>query len=376
MGANNGILTIDLDAVAGNYAILQARAAPGCRAGAALKANAYGLGAAQVAPVLYDAGCRDFFVATPEEAADLKDLPADARIIVLNGYYASAADLYAQRGLIPALGSFSEIEGFKTLAARLGRSLPAYLSFNTRMNRLGLGTVETEKLLGDLSMLDSLEIAGVMSHFACADEPDHPMNEEQYQVFADIARHFPRAAKSLANSSGIFRDRKYHFDLVRPGMALYGLNPVPEQENPMQPVVSLNVPVIRTRLVYKDARIGYNATYRFDKDSWVATLSAGYADGLFRSLSNRGVFYWQGIACPVRGRISMDLISVDLSAVPEGKRPKPGDMMEVIGPHQSADDLAAQAGTIGYEILTALGPRYRRDYIGQSRIPALASLSS
>ena len=256
-----------------------------------------------------------------------------------------------------------EIEAYKKLGAKTGEKLPAYLSFNTRMNRLGLGSVETEKLLGEMSMLDGINVIGILSHFACADEAGNPMNDIQYNLFNDIAKAFPNAQKSLCNSSGIFRDPKYHFDLARSGMALYGLNPTPETTNPMEPVVRLEASVVRVRLVYKDASVGYNATYRFDKNTWLATLAVGYADGISWHLSNKGVFYWKGYPCPIRGRVSMDLTTIDLSAVPEGQRPKPGDVIEILGPHQSANDLAKAAGTIGYEILTSLGSRYERRYI-------------
>lgn len=363
MSKSGGILTIDLAALRANYQTLRARVAPSVNVAAVVKANGYGLGAAKVAEALIPEGCRDFFVSSLEEGLALREGLKIGRIYVLNGFYASGADLYAQHNLVPVLGSFMEIESYKKLGAKLGRKLPAYLSFNTRMNRLGLGSVETEKLLREMDMLEGLDVIGVMSHFACADEPGHPLSDTQYGVFKEIAAAFPGAKKSLCNSSGIFRDPKYHFDLARPGMALYGLNPTPEAKNPMRPVVTLKVPIVRTRIVYKDASVGYGATYKFEKDTPLATVSAGYADGIFWSLGNKGKLYWQGYACPIRGRVSMDLTTVDLSAVPESQRPRPGDFMEVIGAQQSADALAHDAGTIGYEVLTALGNRYDRVYL-------------
>ncbi|MCC7305093.1 MAG: alanine racemase [Alphaproteobacteria bacterium] len=357
-------LTIDLGAVRQNYRILQAKFKGAI--GGVVKANGYGLGAQEIAGALYREGCRDFFVSSLEEGVRLRKYIQDARVIVLNGFYGSGADLYAGHNLVPAIGSFMEIEGYKKLGQKHGKKLEAWLSFNTRMNRLGLGAVETEKLLENMEMLEGINVTGIMSHFACADEAGHPLNDTQYEIFDKIARHFPQAKKSLCNSSAIFRDVKYHYDIARPGMALYGLNPTPEAKNPMQPVVSLQVPVIRVRLVYKDAVVGYGATYKFDRDTWIATVAAGYADGIFRSLSNKGALYWKGYRCPIRGRVSMDLTTVDLSAVPESERPKPGDSMELIGGHQGADDLARDAGTIGYEILTALGQRYKRNYVGST----------
>jgi len=361
---NHGILTIDLDAVVHNYNVLKAQAFPRVRTAAAVKANGYGLGAVEVSRALAGAGCADFFVASVEEGIAVRQALKSVRIFILNGFYNSAADSYVEYNLIPMLGSFLEIENYKKLSAKHGKKLDAFLSFNTRLNRLGLGSVETEKLMADLSMLNGINVEGIMSHFACADEKDHPMNETQFKIFDDIAKHFPNAEKTLANSSAIFRDKKYHYDLLRPGMALYGLNPTPEVKNPMRAVVSLNVPVIRVRLIYKGASVGYGATWTADKDTPLATVSAGYADGIPRHLSNKGALYWKGYRCPIRGRVSMDLTTVDLSAIPENERPRPGDSMELLGQHQSADELANDAGTIGYEILTSLGHRYGRQYIG------------
>lgn len=355
----DGRLTIDLGALRANYAQLCAMTGKGCTVAAALKANAYGLGAVEVAGALLKAGCRDFFVAHLDEALDLRAHYKDCNIYVLNGFYASRGDLYLTNNLIPVLGSFMEIEAYK----KLGANLPAFLNFNTRMNRLGLGTAEQEDLWKNPEKLSGIAIKGVMSHLACADEPDHEMNKIQLELFQDIAGHFPEAVKSLANSSGIFLGKDYHFDLARPGAALYGINPTPGKPNPMKPVVSLEVPIMRVRLVYKGATAGYGATYHFERDSQIATVSAGYADGIFRYLSNKGAFYWHGMRCPIRGRVSMDLTTVDLSDVPENNRPRPGDVMEILGPHQSADDLARDAETIGYEVLTNLGNRYKRQYV-------------
>lgn len=360
---NNGILNIDLGASTLNYSLLQGLAAPRARVGAVVKANAYGLGAVALAGALASAGCRDFFVASVEEGINVRAALPSGRVYILNGFYNSAAAEYAEHNLIPLLGSFSEIEKYKKLSAKYGKKLEAFLSFNTRLNRLGLGSVETEKLIADMAMLDGITVTGIMSHFACADEKDHQMNEAQYKIFNEIAAHFPHTEKTLANSSAIFRDKKYHYDLLRPGMAIYGLNPTPESKNPMRPVVSLHVPIIRTRLIYKGASVGYGAAWTAEKDTWLATVSAGYADGIMRHLGNRGALYWKGHRCPIRGRVSMDLTTVDLSGVPESERPRPGAFMEVLGQHQSADDLARDADTIGYEILTTLGQRYERQYI-------------
>lgn len=358
-----GKLTIDLGAVRHNYRLLKSRVANGCIVAAAVKANAYGLGAHEIVGALLKEGCNDFFVAGPDEALRLRAQYNSGNIYVLSGFYQTRAEIYPAHNLIPVLGSFMEIKAYSALALAHNKMLPALLQFNTRMNRMGLGAVETQELLSNKAMLEGIDLRGIISHLACADEPDHPMNEAQYQAFKEIAGHFPNTPKSLANSSGIFLGDRYHFDMVRPGMALYGLNPTPGKENPMRSVATLSVPIMRVRLVYKEAHVGYGATYTFDKDSWIATVSAGYADGIFRSLSNQGALYWRGIRLPIRGHVSMDLTTVDLSDVPESQRPKPGDYLEVLGPHQSADDLGRDAGTIGYEVLTHLGNRYERRYV-------------
>jgi alanine racemase len=361
-----GKLTIDCAALRSNYTLLRQKVGKKVDIAAVVKANAYGLGAIPITRELASIGCTRFFVANIAEALSLREHFPSITILILNGFYKTHADLYIKHNLTPVIGSFDEIESYKHLAKKTGKNLPAYLHFNTRMNRLGLGAVETEKLLKNLSMLDGLNIECIMSHLACADEASHPLNEIQLETFKKIIKYFPDILHSLANSSAIFRGNTYHFDLVRPGMALYGLNPTPETTSPMQPVITLTAPVIRTRTVYKDAYIGYGATYQFEKDTPLATLAIGYADGLHWCLSNQGTLYWQGIPCPIRGRISMDLTTIDLSSIPENQRPKPGDRIEIIGPSQSPADLAAKAHSFDYEILTSLGNRYERHYINQT----------
>ncbi|MBL4804674.1 MAG: alanine racemase [Alphaproteobacteria bacterium] len=361
-----GLLTIDLKAVRENYRTLKALADKGCEVGAVVKAESYGLGAAKVSDALYKEGCRTFFIAKAHEIESLTDLPADTRVIVLNGYDPDYASLYATHQMIPTLGSLYEVEAYQSHQDL--KHKPCFLKFCTEMNRAGLDKDEREAILADPSVLEGLDLKGLMAHFACADEPEHPMTEEQYETYSAIVPAFEEQydglERSLSNSFGMFRDDKYHFDLARPGMSLYGLNPTPyKKDNPMKPVVDLKLSVIRTRLIPKGEFTGYGATYRFEKDTPVALLSSGYADGIYRTLSNKGKVFWNGIVCPIRGRVSMDMIVVDLSDVPEADRPQAGQMMELIGPHQDADALADVAGTIGYEILTSLGDRYKRIYL-------------
>jgi alanine racemase len=233
---------------------------------------------------------------------------------------------------------------------------PSIVHIDTGMNRLGLGGSATEKFIEKAG-----DGAGhtILSHFASADLDDTPLTARQHAAFDAVARRLPKARRSLANSAGIFRDAAYHYDLVRPGMALYGLNPV-SGANPMRPVVSLAARILQTRDVRAGETCGYCATYAFPRDTATATLALGYADGIPRSLSNSGAFYIDGVACPIRGRVSMDLVIIEVGHLK--RRPQAGEYAEILGPHQDADTLAASAGTIGYEILTGLGPRYTRVY--------------
>jgi alanine racemase len=333
---------------------------PDCAAAVVVKANAYGLGVAPVAAALQKAGADKFFIATLAEALELRTIVGKKPdIYMLHGFEEAGCDLYKAEAITPVLSSVHEIESYAAFAAREETAFPAVIHIDTGMNRLGLKKQDMEKTA---SKLGSIDLRYVMSHFACADEKNHPMNEAQYKAFQAAAQMFPGTKKSLANSAGIFRSPEYHFDMIRPGMSLYGLNPTPETKNPMHPAIELAVEILQVKDTEDGETCGYNATYRFKKKQKLAIVSMGYADGFPRSLSNTGALYWKGHKCPLRGRVSMDLTTVDLSAVPENDLPGPGDMLEVIGPNQSADDLAADAGTIGYEILTSLSRRYQRIY--------------
>lgn len=352
-------LTVSLSALTENYTLL-------CNQGRAsvapvLKADAYGLGAAQAFKALLKQGATQFFVATPAEGAELRALDNTADLFILGGFYEGADDAYLQGRLIPVLNSLEEIARWSALAKKTGRALPAAIHFDTGMNRLGLGA-ETERLLADPSLLEGLDLKLIMSHFACSDEKDHVMNARQAAAFAKIAAAFPHIRKSLCNSSGIFRDKNWHYDLLRPGFALYGGNPTPEATNPMRRVVDLSVRILQTRCVKAGETAGYGATHIFQNDTTLATVALGYADGFHRAGSSRAKLYWNGQPCPIVGRVSMDLIIVDTGGLKNGQ-PKTGDALEVLGPHQSIDELAADLGTIGYEIITSLGKRYERAYI-------------
>ena len=358
----SGYLTIDLAALADNYRLLGAKVAP-AKASAVVKADAYGLGAARVVPVLYAAGCRDFFVAHFGEALPLRPLlPPDAHLFVLNGLQPGNEAVAADTDIIPVINSLEQLAAWKAVALNRGTRLPAVLQFDTGMSRLGLPPDEADALAADPAALDSLDLLFIMSHLASADEPDNDQNESQRSAMAAIAERYPRTTLCFANSGGVFLGAPYHGVLVRPGVALYGGAPTAGTANPMKPVVRLDVAVVQTRTVPAGARVGYGGTFTAKNEMRLATIAAGYADGLHRCLSDRGAVFYNGTRLPIVGRVSMDSMTVDISALPPGTL-RLGSLVEVIGPHQTLEDLASAAGTISYEILTSLGRRYHRDYL-------------
>ncbi len=374
--AQTAILTIDLAAIAANYRILAEQVAHATCA-AAVKADAYGLGAAMVAPVLYREGCRHFFVATVDEGLALRQvLPhgsPQALIYILNGLPPGAAATLSSAELVPVLCSFEQIEDWRKFCMTSGRQKPAALQIDTGISRLGLTQGDVVRLATDPRLLRGFPLVHVMSHLACGDEPASPMNDQQLMLFRTLIERFPwpgngpgqRPSFGISASSGIFLGTDFHFDLVRPGAALYGLEPVAGRPNPMRPVVRLQGKILQIRDVDVGMTVGYGATHRFEGPSRLATIGVGYADGIFRSLGNRGAVFVAGERAPVVGRISMDLMTVDVGRVPSAAL-TPG-VVDIIGPEQSVDDIARSAGTIGYEILTALGKRYQRRYLSDTR---------
>lgn len=352
-------LTVDLTALAGNYRII--RALGGAEVAGVVKADGYGLGAGPVAAALAGEGCTQFFVATPDEGAALRAELPDAQIAIMGGLYQGAEEFYLANHLIPVINGPDELTRWRTFSQNESFALPCWLHVDTGMNRLGFGAADWAALSAEPDQILPLHLIGVMSHFACSDEKDHAMNAAQAAAFAKAAQAFPDAQKSLCNSSGCFRDTAWHHDLLRPGYALYGGNPTPEAANPMKRVVTLEVPVLQTHRVAKGQTVGYSATHSFTQDSETATIALGYADGFLRSGSSRAQVYYKGQACPVLGRVSMDLVTIGTGHLTD--KPAIGGMIEILGPHQGIDRLAAAMGTIGYEILTALGSRYQRDYI-------------
>jgi alanine racemase len=357
-GGARAVLTIDLGAIAENYRRLQ-RAAPGSEIAGVVKANAYGLGAGEVARTLWQAGCEKFFVAHGDEGLALREQLPDARIYVLNGLPSQPEAIEA--GLIPVLNHLDELQRHAALARASGRRLPAALHVDTGMWRLGFS--EAEILALDHAMLASLDLRLVMSHLACADEPAHPLNELQRTRFEQLRASLPAAPASLANSSGIFLGAAFHHQLCRAGVALYGVNPTPGRQNPMAPVVTLEAPVLQVYEVDRHGTVGYGASFAIRPGARIATVPVGYADGYLRAAGNRATVRIAGRPVPLAGRVSMDLITLDVSALP-ADAVRPGTMALLIGGPDGLDELAEAAGTIGYELLCRLGTRFTRRYIG------------
>jgi alanine racemase len=344
---------------------LSARAAP-AETAAVVKADAYGLGVARVAPALWRAGCRRFFVAHVDGGIALRHLLRDAWIAVLFGVAEDETDAFDRYDLVPVLNHLGQIEAWAD-AARDGHVRSAVLQVDTGMTRLGLPADELARLNAEPARLRGLDIAYVMRHLACAEQTSHPEHEAPRLAFnekrAVLAAHVRRRAASLANSSGIFLGRDFHHQMVRPGAALYGVNPTPHAPNPMAEVVNLKAKIVQVQSVDSGQTVGYGATHRVERPSRIATVSAGYADGYLRGASSRAHGILEGISVPVVGRVSMDMLTFDVTDVPP-ETARPGAMITLIGGAYPVDALAADAGTIGYEILTALGSRYRRHYIG------------
>ena len=353
------VLTIDLDALRANYRALAARGGE-ARCAAVVKADAYGLGVDRVAPALAASGCRVFFVATLDEGIALRDVLAGARIYVLNGLPAGAEGEFPRHDLAPVLNRLDEIEAWGALATGTGAG--AALHLDTGLNRLGLTPDEVAVLAAEPGRLDGLALDLVISHMACADEPDHAMNAKQLAAFARLRAGLPPLPASLAASSAIFLGSDYHFDLLRPGAALYGVNPTPGAPNPMAEVVRLAAPVLQVREVGAGQTVGYGAEHRMAAPGRIATLPVGYADGFFRALGHRGSAEIAGQRVPVVGRVSMDMITLDVSALAP-REIEPGTLVDLIGGGLGVDQVAEHAGTNGYEVLTALGQRYRRRYL-------------
>lgn len=368
---SQSVLTIDLSAIVANYRKLRENVvSSGAVCAAVIKADAYGLGAREAAPELQAAGCRAFYVASLSEAIAVRAVIAPdgaTDVYVLSGLLPGEAPTFREHGLTPVLNDLAQVEYWSRHARTIAAKVPAVVHFDTGMSRLGLSPAEAERLIAEPERLAGIDIHYWLSHLACADEPAHPLNAEQLGRFKALVARLPKAPVSLANSSGIFLGPGYHFDQCRPGCALYGINPVPGQPNPMRQVVRLDAKVLQIRTIDRPQTVGYGATHRAAGPTRVATIAMGYADGWLRSLSNRGFALFDGVKLPFIGRVSMDLITIDATAVP---RLQPGDAVELMGATLTSDHVADIAGTIGYEVLTRLGGRFHRRYVNGSAAQA------
>jgi alanine racemase len=363
-----GIITIDLAQVRANWQALARHVAP-AECAAVVKADAYGLGAARVIPALFAAGCRTFFVATLDEAASAKQLAPAAAIYVLDGLLPETAHDLVHLRAIPVLASLGDVRAWASLTNDTTGAPLAAIHMDTGLNRLGMSATEVRQLAGEADVVRKLHVALLMSHLACADEADHPMNAEQLDTFKQHLASLPPARASLAASDGLLLGKAFHFDLVRPGYALYGGQATRERSTPVAPVVRVSARILQVQDVARGDRVGYSASYRARSPRRIATIAAGYADGVFRHASSSdettgGAVSIRGARVPFVGRVSMDLITVDVTDIP-GPPPERGDWVDLVGPDLTIEDVGAAAGTIGYEVLTRLGDRFHRVYLDQ-----------
>ena len=351
-------LIIDLPAIQANYRTLQSLAGSSAvEVGAVVKANAYGLGAMSVLPALARAGCRTFYVAHASEGEEARRALSgfDADIFVFNGFWPVELPVLRASNLFPVINELKQLECLRALAP----DLPFALHIDTGMARLGLGETDTAKLLADPSMLHGLDVRQIMSHLACADEPEASMNRRQLQQFQTVREAFPDIPASLSNSAGVLLGSAYHFDLLRPGLALYGGNPVQGQDNLFRASVCIEAPILQIRDINRGDSIGYGARFTAPQAMRIATVAAGYADGLLIACGNGGQGRIGNVPTPILGRVSMDLISVDISAI---EAPiSLGDPVSFLG--EDLDVMANKAATIPYELLVRLGLRFHRVYI-------------
>ncbi|HET7680390.1 MAG TPA: alanine racemase [Xanthobacteraceae bacterium] len=361
-----GLLTIDLAALQENWRRLGQQALP-VECAAVVKADGYGCGIEQVGAALLKAGCKTFFVADLSEARRLRPAVQDAAIYVLDGALPGSGPAFAEVDARPVIGSLVELAEWDRFIAGSNWRGRAAIHVDTGMNRLGMSVDEVIALAPRLQR-ENHGFTLLMSHLACAETPEHPLNEKQIRLFREIRVQFRGLTASLANSSGIFLGDGALCDMVRPGVALYGVNPTPGKPNPMLPVVGLQARIIQVRLVAKGETVGYGGVWTAKRAARIAVIAAGYADGYPRAASSAndtpgGEAIVAGKRCPIAGRISMDLMAIDVTDLAEGDARR-GEYATLIGGDISVDDVARFGGTIGYEVLTRLGRRYHRVYRG------------
>ena len=376
MAQAGGILTIDLSAVEANWRALSRRATPS-ECAAVVKADGYGCGIEQVSRVLWRAGCKSFFVADLAEAARARSAAPEAAIYVLSGLMPKTVATFADLRVRPVIGSLVELAEWDAFCTANHWHGGAALHVDTGMNRLGISANEAAALAPRIRS-ENHGITLLMSHLACAELPEHPLNDRQIKLFREVRMLYRGIPSSLANSSGIFLGNPAHCDMVRPGVALYGVNPTPGKSNPMRPVIELQARILQVRTVPRGETVGYDAMWTAKRTTRIAVVAVGYADGFMRAAGSSdeapGVsVVVAGQRCPVAGRISMDLMAIDITDLPDNSARR-GDLATLIGHEISVDDVANVAGTIGYEVLTSLGKRYHRVYRVEGN-PAKSALS-
>ena len=359
------VLCIDLKVLQDNWRKVAAASAP-AECAATVKGDAYGIGLEPAARALWQAGCKSFFVALPLEGSELRQILPEANIYVLDGVLPGQAEIYGENSLIPVLASVEQVSEWRDYCRACNTRLKTAIHVDTGINRLGLTEKQAADLAQSPSSLEAFNLVMVLSHLACADDPSNPMNARQLERFNHIRRMFPGVAASFANSPGSFLGSQYVFDMVRPGVAIYGGNPFASRANPMSAVVHLYAPVLQVRELARGEYVGYGATWQAKRPSRIAVLAIGYRDGYPRALSwpateGPASVFVAGHYAPVVGRVSMDLVTIDMTDVPE-TFVKTGQSVELMGDNVTIDDIARWAGTIPYEIITRLGNRYARVY--------------
>jgi len=355
-----GFLEIDTKAIAHNYRTLQSMM-PRTTCSAVLKADAYGFGIKAVAPVLMNQGCQSFFVAHLEEGLFLRSLLKESHIYVLSGFLPETEDLFIESSLIPILNDFEMVTSWAKKAQEWDKKLPCALHFDTGMHRSGFDRIDLAKLIESLDLLKALDVHFVMSHLTSSHDPNHPMNAEQKKTFDHLRRHFPNAKASLVDTGGIYLGNSYHYDLARPGKGLFGLFTPPKEAAPLQTCVKLFARILQIRNAHKGETVGYGATHSLTRESKLATLGIGFADGYNRRLSNNAHVNIEGHEAPVVGRISMDYTVVDVTDIP-----KPlcfvGGWAELVNETLTLDSLAHSIDIISRELSTGFGSRLHRIY--------------
>lgn len=352
-----GYVQVSLGALTRNYAMLR-EAAQGVEVGAVVKADAYGLGAARVSQAFFEAGCKEFFVATLEEGEALRKTLASgdgSTIYVFEGLRDGAQQRLVDHALVPVLNTSEQIDRWSAVGAACA------VHVDTGMNRLGVSVDQAIAALGNAEARERLGLQLLMTHLACADEPENENNRLQLERFAAVREHVGDVRASIANSAGAFLDTAFHGDLIRAGIALYGGNPFSDYENPMETVATLYARVLQVRSLEEGATVGYGATFHAPADCRIATVGVGYADGYPRMLGNTALAAYNGVRLPVVGRVSMDLIGLDVTDLgPDGIAV--GDYVEMFGEHVPVDELAELCSTISYELLAGLNVRLPRVY--------------